>query len=427
MTSQSNSMHATARCCLAPGAVCICASTSTRPVLSNSRMLCNLWPRPFAPGEEGPHIANASDGLRETRKCESTGCAVTTASEPSARLPVNPDAIASSKVATVPNNQPSPPAHQEPGREAESPLDIPARGWKDIIWRAAQDFSNKHLTLVAGGVTYYIILALFPGLAALVSIYGLVSNPAQVEQQVNSLRGILPASSQQLIGGELHQLVSSSSDALGVGVVVGILIALWSASNGMSGIITALDIAYDQPERRSFLRYYLLSLVLTLGLIVGGIILVAFVAGLPAVLAAMGASSGTQLLALIVEWPVLIIFVLIMLALLYRYAPDRDQPQWQWVSPGAIAATLIWTVTSILFTIYVSNFGSYNKTYGSLSAIIVLLTWLWISTSAVLFGAEINAESERQTRRDTTVGAPEPMGQRGAVAADTLGQSVDRQ
>jgi membrane protein len=301
----------------------------------------------------------------------------------------------------VPNDQPAPPADQAQGREAETPLDIPARGWKDIISRAAKDFTNKNLSLVAGGVTYYIILALFPGLAALVSIYGLVADPAQVEQQVNSLRAILPASSQQLIGGELHQLVSSSSGALGAGVVVGILIALWSASSGMSGIITALDIAYDQPERRSFFRYHLLALVLTLGLIVSGIILVAFVAGLPAVLAAMGAPSGTQIVALIVEWPLLIVFVMLMLAVLYCYAPDRDYPKWQWISPGAVTATLLWTIASILFSVYVSHFGSYNKTYGSLAAIIVLLTWLWISTSAVLFGAEINAEAERQTRRDT--------------------------
>jgi membrane protein len=325
----------------------------------------------------------------------------------------------------MPNDQISGTADAARGREAESPQDIPARGWKDIARRAWKDFSDKNLSLVAGGVTYYVILALFPGLAALVSIYGLVADPRQIENQVNSLSGVLPGSAEQLIGGELHQLASASGGALGVGAVVGILLALWSASRGMSGMITALDIAYDQPERRGFFRFNVLALVLTLGLIIGGLIVVALVAGLPALLSGMGAGSGTWIVASIVEWPVLIVFVMIMLAILYRYAPDRDEPKWRWISPGAVTAAVLWLITSILFSVYVSHFGSYNKTYGSLGAIIVLLTWLWISVSAVLFGAEINAESERQTRRDTTVGTPEPMGQRGAVAADTLGASDD--
>jgi membrane protein len=325
----------------------------------------------------------------------------------------------------MPNDQISGTADAARGREAESPQDIPARGWKDIARRAWKDFSDKNLSLVAGGVTYYVILALFPGLAALVSIYGLVADPRQIENQVNSLSGVLPGSAEQLIGGERHQLASASGGALGVGAVVGILLALWSASRGMSGMITALDIAYDQPERRGFFRFNVLALVLTLGLIIGGLIVVALVAGLPALLSGMGAGSGTWIVASIVEWPVLIVFVITMLAILYRYAPDRDEPKWRWISPGAVTAAVLWLITSILFSVYVSHFGSYNKTYGSLGAIIVLLTWLWISVSAVLFGAEINAESERQTRRDTTVGTPEPMGQRGAVAADTLGASDD--
>jgi membrane protein len=325
----------------------------------------------------------------------------------------------------MPNDQISRTADAARGREAERPQDIPARGWKDIARRAWKDFSDKNLSLVAGGVTYYVILALFPGLAAVVSIYGLVADPRQIENEVNSMSGLLPGSAEQLIGGELHQLASASGGALGIGAVVGILLALWSASRGMSGMITALDIAYDQPERRGFFRFNVLALVLTLGLIIGGLIVVALVAGLPALLSGMGARSGTWIVASIVEWPVLVVFVITMLAILYRYAPDRDEPKWRWISPGAVTAAALWLITSILFSVYVSHFGSYNKTYGSLGAIIVLLTWLWISVSAVLFGAEINAESERQTKRDTTVGTPEPMGRRGAVAADTLGASDD--
>ncbi len=344
--------------------------------------------------------------------------------EPTAWIPVNPEAL-QPWVVTVPDDQSSHTADAKRGREAERPQDIPVLGWKDIARRAWKDFQDKNLSLVAGGVTYYMILALFPGLAALVSIYGLVADPYQIEQQLNSMNGLLEGSAKRLISTELHQLASAPGGALSIGAVAGLLLALWSASRGMSGMITALDIAYDQPERRGFFRYNMIALLLTLVCVIGGLIVVGLVAGLPAVMAATGAGSATKTVVLIVEWPVLIVFVMTMLAILYRYAPDRDEPKWQWVSPGALTATVLWLVSSILFSVYVSHFGSYNKTYGSLGAIIVLLTWLWISVSAVLLGAEINAESERQTRRDTTVGTPEPMGRRGAVAADTLGESAD--
>ncbi len=167
------------------------------------------------------------------------------------------------------------------------------------------------------------------------------------------------------------------------------------------------------------------ALVLTIGLIVSGLIVIALIAGLPAVLNAIGADSGTKWVALIVEWPLLVVFVMLMLAALYRFAPDRSEPRWEWISPGAITATVLWVIGSVIFAIYVSHFGSYNKTYGSLGAAIVLLTWLWLSAYVVLLGAEINAEAERQTRRDTTTGKPKPMGSWDTTAADTLGKSSD--
>lgn len=325
----------------------------------------------------------------------------------------------------MPDDQRSRTGDNERGREAAGPQQIPPRGWKDIFLRAWSDSSEKNLSLVAGGVTYYVVLALFPGLAALVSIFGLVANPAQVERQVNALNGILPDSAKQLIATELHQLVSASGGALSIGVVLGIAFALWSASRGMSGMISALDIAYDQPERRSFIRFNMIALILTVGLIIGGLIVIALVAGLPAVLSAIGADPSTKWVALIVEWPLLIVFVLVMLAVLYRFAPDRSEPRWEWVSPGAVTATVLWVIGSIIFAIYVSHFGSYNATYGSLGAVIVLLTWLWLSAYVVLLGAEINAEAERQTQCDSTTGKPAAMGHRGATAADTLGKSSD--
>ncbi|MDQ2801493.1 MAG: YihY/virulence factor BrkB family protein [Pseudomonadota bacterium] len=307
------------------------------------------------------------------------------------------------------------------GREAEHPQQIPLAGWKDVIVRAWRDTGEKQLSLIAGGVTYYVLLALFPGLAALVSIYGLVADPKEVERQINSMSGLLPGDAKNLIGAELHQLVSASSGALSFGVALGIVLALWSASRGMSGMITALDIAYGQQEKRGFFKFNLIAILLTVGLLVVGIIALALVAVLPALVAGSNTGSVGKWVVLIVEWPILIAVVMSVLAVLYRYAPDRDQPRWLWSSPGAIVATLLWIIGSVAFTVYVANFNSYNKTYGSLGALVILLTWLWLSSFVVLFGAEINAESERQTRRDTTTGPPQEMGRRGATAADTVG------
>lgn len=311
------------------------------------------------------------------------------------------------------------------GREAEGPEQIPPRGWMDVLKRAWGANSEKNLSLVAGGVTYYVLLALFPALAALVSIYGLVADPHTIETEMNSMSGLLPGDAQHLILSELQSLVNASGGALSFGVVVGLLIALWSASRGMSGMISALDIAYGQEETRSFVRFNLTALVLTIGLIIVGLIAIALIAGLPALMSGAGVSGTTKWVAYVVEWPLLFVFVMTMLAVLYRYAPNRDEPKWEWVSPGAVIATFVWMIGSILFTVYVSHFGNYNKTYGSLGAIVALLTWLWLSAYVVLLGAEINAEFERQTRKDTTVGRPQPMGRRGATAADTLGQATD--
>ncbi|HJS86302.1 MAG TPA: YihY/virulence factor BrkB family protein [Acetobacteraceae bacterium] len=312
----------------------------------------------------------------------------------------------------------------ERGRQAGDPREIPAAGWKDVLWRTYNGINEKNLFLVAGGVTYYVLLALFPALLALVFIYGLMFDRAQVEAQVNAMAGVLPDSARQLIATELHQIVSSSGGALSIGVVISVLFALWSASRGMSGLMSGLDIAYGEADERSFIRFNLIALGLTLGLLVAGVIAIALVAVLPALVAAFqGAGGGgiVKWVALIVEWPVLAAIMMILLAVLYRFAPDRRAPQWRWSSPGAIVASVLWIVGSILFSIYVANFGNYNATYGSLGAVVVLLTWLYLSAFVVLLGAQINAETERQTREDTTVDGGKPMGKRDAFAADTVG------
>jgi len=287
------------------------------------------------------------------------------------------------------------------GREATHPAEIPPRGWKDVLWRAWNEMSEQNLFLIAGGVTYAIL------------------------QQVGALAGVLPPETLDLLRAQLHTLAEASSGALGLGAGMGLVLALWSASRGMSGLVTAINIAYEEKERRGFFKLTMIALALTLALIIGGAVAIALIAVLPAAAQLLPLGSAIKWVLLIVQWPVLVVLVMLGLAVLYRYAPDRDKPQWRWVSPGAITATILWIVASIGFTVYVANFNSYDKTYGSLGGLVILLTWLYLSAIIVLLGAAINAQSERQTRHDSTEGPWRAMGQRDAHAADTLGASKE--
>jgi membrane protein len=285
--------------------------------------------------------------------------------------------------------------------EADAPWQMPARDWMDILRRTWKDTCKKNLSLVAAGVTYYLLLALFPALAALVSVWDLVARPADVTKSVQSLSGILSPSTVRLISTELHQLVSASSKSLGLGAVISIVIALYSGVRGMTGMMAALNIAYDQPEGRGYIKFYATALLLTVAVIVGGLIALTLVAGLPAVLHDAGMRGHGRWVGLIVEWPLLIVFAIGMVALIYRYGPDGSKPQWKWTSLGVVTATILWIAGSILFSVYVYYFGNYNKIYGSLGMPLVLLTWMWLSVYVVLFGAEIDGEAERQTQRNT--------------------------
>ncbi|WP_158258722.1 YihY/virulence factor BrkB family protein [Rhodopila globiformis] len=329
--------------------------------------------------------------------------------------------LAPRQATTDPQPQTGPSASR--GRGAEEPTQIPPRGWRDILVRTWGEVQESNLFLVSGGVTYAIILALFPGLAALVSIYGLLLDPKQVEQQVASLSTVLPPQTAEMIGNELHSLVSASSGTLGLSAVVTLLFALWSASRGMSGLITALDIAYQQKETRSFFRFNLIAIGLTILTLIGGVITIALVGVLPAMVGWIGLGVVGQWAVLGLEWPLLIVVVMTGLAVLYRYAPDRKEARWRWVTPGAIVATVLWIVGSIGFSVYVSHFNSYNKTYGALGGVVVMLTWLYLSAFVALLGAVINAQAERQTVADSTEGHAKPLGARDAYAADTVGKT----
>ena len=307
------------------------------------------------------------------------------------------------------------------GRQAERPQAIPARGWKQVLRRTKDEAKRDNLALLAAGVAFYALLSLVPALVALVSVYGLAADPTDIQRQVSDVLSAAPAEVRELVGEQLTSITEGSESSLGATAVIGIILALWSASSGMKHLMSAVNVAYDEEESRGFLALRGTALGLTLGAVVFFLVAVATIAAAPALVADTALGTPARVAVSILRWPVLGAGLMFGLAVLYRYGPDRDQPKWAWTGPGTIVATVAWLVASIAFSVYTANFGSYGETYGSLGAVVVLMLWLMISAAAVILGAEINAESERQTAEDTTAGAEQPMGARNAYAADTLG------
>jgi len=306
-----------------------------------------------------------------------------------------------------------------PGDKATKPTDIPARGWKQIVKRGWKEAKADQVPLLAAGMAFFAFLAIFPALIAIVSIYGLFADPATITTQLKSLTEALPPEARQVIIDQVTALAARRT-ALGIGLIISIVIALWSASGGISNMITAVNTAYDEEEKRNFFKKRLLSLVMTIGAIIFMLIMLGIVAMLPPLLNNLFGSGPLKWVFQILGWLVLLVLIMGVLAVLYRVAPDRDAPKMKWVSVGAVVATVIWLLVSIGFSIYTSTFGNYAKTYGAFAGIVVLLFWLWLSAYAILLGAEINAETEQQTAADTTKGPEEPLGERGATKADSI-------
>jgi membrane protein len=306
------------------------------------------------------------------------------------------------------------------GAQADSPTDIPVQGWRQVLQRAIKATQEDNISLLAAGVAFFGFLALFPALIALVTLVGLVADPAQITQQVQSFTAGLPQASSQLISAQLTAITQSSGGALTVGLVISLLAALWSASSGTSNLMTAVNIAYEEKETRSFLKLRAVALLLTLGTVVFLVLTLALIAVVPVVLHALPLGPLGTALAQLVRWALLVMLIMVGLAVLYRVAPDRQPPKFRWVSVGSVVAALVWLLGSVGFSVYINFFGNYNKTYGALAGVIVLLLWLFLTSYIVLLGAEINAQAECQTARDTTSGEPKPMGQRGAVVADNM-------
>ncbi|QGG95080.1 YihY/virulence factor BrkB family protein [Actinomarinicola tropica] len=306
------------------------------------------------------------------------------------------------------------------GRNAEQPTDIPASGWKAVARRVGQQFKEDRVTLTAAGVAFFGFLAVIPGLVALVSVYGLFGDPDTVQDTVRDVAGTMPEEARDMLVNQLESITSTSGGALTLGLIISLAGALWAASSGMAYLMDALGVVYDEDEERGFVAKRLTAIGLTIGAIVFGIVAIAAITVWPAVVSAIEPPSPLGWLLRLAVWPVLAVALAAALALLYRLGPDREDAEWRWVTPGSMIAVVVWIAASIGFQVYAGNFGSYNETYGSLGAVVIMMLWLWLSAIAVLLGAEINAEMELQTARDTTTGADEPMGARGAEVADNV-------
>jgi membrane protein len=308
------------------------------------------------------------------------------------------------------------------GRLADKPSDIPAKGWKDIAGRLYEGIQNDRILLVAAGVTFYGLLALFPATAALVSLYGLFADAGSISSHLQLVSGFLPDGALSVIGDQVTRIASHSERTLGFTFAGTLLLSLWGANAGTKAIFDALNIIYKEREKRGFIHLTFKSLLFTLAGLAIVIIAIAGVVAVPVALKLLGIpqESGTAVLSLL-RWPLLYLVILFSLACLYRYGPSRTHPRWRWVTWGGAMAAAIWLAGSLVLSWYVANFGSYNATYGSLGAVIGFMIWMWLSIIIILVGGEINAEIEHQTSRDTTAGGEKPMGSRGAAMADRVG------
>lgn len=307
-----------------------------------------------------------------------------------------------------------------PGRAASTPSELPGRAWWRILKRVWSECNEDRVLLIAGGVTFYLLLALFPALAAFVSLYGFVADPRTIAEHVAFLGGLLPSGGIEIIRSQLVALASQNRDALSVGFLVGLVVALWSANSGVKALFDAMNVAWGETEKRSIIKLNLWSGLFTLGAIMIGTVLLMSVGVVPAALALLRLDRWTETIVALARWPATLAFVWAGITLIYRYGPSRERAKWRWLTWGATVATVVWLAVSAGFSYYLQNFADYNATYGSLGAVIGFMIWVWLSISILIVGAELNAEMEHQTAVDSTTGAPLPMGERGAYMADTV-------
>ena len=307
------------------------------------------------------------------------------------------------------------------GRAARAPWEIPWTGWKDILWRTYGQIGEDRLLAVAAGVVFYGLLALFPAVTAFVSLYGFFAQASSINEHLALVGGILPDGAVEIIQEQVTRIASKGETRLSLAFALGLGLALWSANAGMKALIDALNVSYDEKEKRGFIKLNLVSLALTVGAIIAVLIAVGAVIVAPVVLSFLGLGGWFETFLSLLRWPVLLFLVIFGLAILYRFGPSREHPRWEWISVGSLVAAVAWLISSGLLSWYLASFADYDATYGSLGAAIGMMMWMWISSIVILFGAEINSEVEHQTTRDTTTGREQPLGERGAKMADTVG------
>lgn len=307
------------------------------------------------------------------------------------------------------------------GRGARTPSEIPRAGWRDILLRVFHNISEDNLSLVSAGVALNTLLAVFPAMAVLASVYGMFASPAQVAREISPFYGILPHDAAGIIQTQLEALARPRDRTLGIGAIVSFVVSIYYSSQGVSALMSATNIAYTERERRGFIKLILVAFGFALGAVVGFVVMLLLTVAVPLGLQHLPLPRFVSMVALVIRWILLWAFAVLGLAIVYRYAPSRQNAQWRWVTWGSVIAATLWLISSFLFSLYVRNFGSYGRTYGALGGVIVLLMWFYLQSFSIVLGAEFNAETEHQTAVDTTRGPPAPMGERGAYVADTLG------
>lgn len=309
------------------------------------------------------------------------------------------------------------------GRQAASPHKIPARGWKDILWRTVGEIGEDNVPLVAAGVTFFLLLSLVPALSAFVSLYGLFNDPTTVSEQLSMLEGVVPGGGMELLNEQLTRLSEQGGSTLGWALALSLGLALWSASAGVKALFQAMNVAYEETEERNFITFNALALLFTLAGLVAAVALIGVILILPLVLGFIGLGEGMEWLVQGLGYLLVLVLLVFGVSALYRFGPSRRQAKWRWITPGAVLAVVIILAVSLAYSWYAANLANFDATYGSLGALIGFLMWIWISTAIVIVGAEIDAETEHQTARDSTIGDDRPLGSRDAAMADTIGKA----
>jgi membrane protein len=312
----------------------------------------------------------------------------------------------------------------EPGRGrcARWPFEIPLRGWKDILWRTYRETGRNRFTALAGGITYYLLLATFPAIAAFVSLYGLFSPVDVVERQLTHLAAFLPADAVMLIGGQMLRIAEQRHATLSAAFALSTLLSVWSANAGMKALVDGLNVAFEETEKRDYVRRSLITYASTLALLVFLTLVISVLIAAPVFLHDIGLRHFGRWWAP-VRWSAAFAIAAAGFTLLYRYGPSRRHAKWRWVAFGGVTVAVIWLLVSLAFSTYVMDAAHLGVTYGSLGAMIAYMTWVWVSAMVALAGAELNAETEHQTAIDTTIGESRPMGERGAAMADSVGRA----